>query len=239
MTNTIILNKQNNKLIFSINSNGKFEEKEFDFNKNLDLVGNIIEITSNINLSDDERKELCLKNKHVFVVDKSTISLKYRKDIAEVMFELLGISAFYIASQSMLTLYDNDLTSGIVIDSFENKLYAVPIFSENLIKNAVSEIKLGKRKNGINKVIDKKIMSTIRKCRVNQQMEIKENIIYSTCLSKNLIEQIDNFAGDIILGDPINGAKKIITLLDTHNCWITKEKYNKTGLCIIEKKCFN
>lgn len=239
MVKTIILNKQNDKLIFLTNINGKFEEKIFNFNKKLDLVGNIVEIYANDTLSDIEKEEISLKNKQVFVIDRSTISLKYRKDMAEVMFNLLDISKFYIASQSMLTLYDNDLSSGIVIDSCDDKLYTVPIFEENLVKNAVSEIKLDKNKNKYDYIINKKIKSTIRKCKINQQNDIKQYIIYSTNLSKELIENIDNFTGEIILGDPINGAKKIISLLNLHNCWITREKYDQNGSYIIEKKCFN
>ena len=35
MRKTIILNKQNDKLLFSTNFNGEFEEKIFDLNKNI------------------------------------------------------------------------------------------------------------------------------------------------------------------------------------------------------------
>lgn len=236
MRDTIILNIQNDKLIFSINSNEKFEEKHFKLNKNLDLMGNIIEILNDKKLSELERKKLSLKDKQIFIIDKSTISLKYRKDMAQILFELLDISAFYIASQSILALYDNNITSGLVIDYFDDQLFAIPIFNENIIKNAVSKIMLDE----INKKnITKKINSTVYKCKVNQQNEIKDNIVYSTSLPKELIENIDDFTGDIILGDPIIGAKKIIPLLNLHNCWVTKEKYKETGSYIVEKKCSN
>lgn len=241
MGKTIILNKQHDKLIMSVNLNNldyDFEDKEFILNKNLDLIGNVVQILNSDNLSNDEKKFLSLENSNIFVIDDSTISLKYRKDMADVMFKLLNISAFYIASQSLLSLYDNDITSGIIIDSFNDTLYAVPIFNENLIKNAITEIKIDNNED-LNTIIKKKIKSVNKKCKIYQQNFIKNDIIYSTNLPYTVIEEIDDFTGNIILGDPINGAKKIIPILDLHDYWITRDKYNETGSYIIEKKCFN
>lgn len=230
MDKTIILYKQNDKLIVCRSVDNVFDEKYFDYNNSLDLIGNIVAVFDN--------DEFTLKNKQIFIIDRSTVSLKYRKDIAEVFFELLGIAAFYITSQSMLALHDNNLESGIVIDCCDNKLYSIPIYDEKIIKTASSQIKFSSVKN-IKKIIERRISATIKKCKIDLQDSINENIVFSTTVPKAILDNIDDLSGDIVYGDPINGAKKMIHILNDNNIWITKQKYKEKGSCIIEKKCFS
>jgi len=71
------------------------------------------------------------------------------------------------------------------------------------------------------------------------QPDLLENIIYSANIPENILEKIDNLSGDIVMGDPISGAKKIIPWLNESKSWITKETYKQTGQEIIQQKCYN
>lgn len=241
MNNTVILHKQAEKIIFSIGCNGEYDDYEFEINNNLDFMGNIVSVIDSENQSLVDKETLSLKDKNVFIIDKPSISLQYRKDLAKIMFDLLNISSLYITSQSMLCLHDNDITTGLVVDYCDGKIFTVPIYDENLIKKSISEVKIGntKKSNLVKDKIEQKIKSTIKKCNVTQQIEIDDNIIFSSILPSDILEEIDGLNGDIIIGDALDGAKKIIPLLNSYNCWVTKEKYNQTGSHIIEKRCFN
>jgi hypothetical protein len=240
MNNSIIIYKQTDKITFSTYDNGAYVDTLFDTQPTLDLMGNIVYILQNQNDQNGQNGQIVLKDKNVFIIDNPLISFKYRNDMACVMFEILNISSFYVASQSMLCLHDNDITSGIVIDYCDDKIYAVPIYEEKIIKN-ITEVKIGNIKNSciLSDKIKNKISIALKGCDSEYQSDIIDNIIYSSSLPDAMLEKIDNFNGDIILGDPINGAKKIIPLLGTYKYWITKEKYKQTGADLIQKKCFN
>jgi actin-related protein len=214
MTNIILYT--NNKNIYIIFENqDSYTEYRYKLNDKYDFMGNLTSLIINNNLF--------FSNKNVLIIDQNN-NLRYRKDIGEIMFKLLNVSAFYITSQSLLSLIENDINSGLVIDYYNNNIHMIPIENNNIIKN---EIFILENNNSFISNIDKLI----------NQFEYTD-VIYSTNVPKKIIEKIDNFKGDIILGDPINGAKKFISYLDNNN-WITKEKFNEKGVYIIEKKCQN
>jgi len=133
MNNTIIIYNKFKHIIFSFCNNGVYDDTESLINPTLDLMGNIVLI-----LRDHE--DISFTGKRIFIVDNLSISFDYRNDIAHVMFELLNISAFYISSHSMLCLYDNDITSGVVISYYNNnKIQIVPIHNKKIMK--VNEMK--------------------------------------------------------------------------------------------------
>lgn len=225
---TIIIQKYNSKFVFSEYTNGDFDDKYFVDNK-LDIIGNLVNI-----LSDDKYS---VKNKNIFIIDQPTISFNDRRVIAEVLFGVLNVSGLYIASQSMLSLYDNDLSSGIIIDIYDNKIYNIPIHNEHILKSKIEEVVI--EKNDYPSVIKKKITNKINKLLHDCDVKITENIVLSTNLDKPIMDTFDDFNANYILGDPISGAKKIIPILDSYNGWITREKYKEIGANIIDKNCYN
>lgn len=61
------------------------------------------------------------------------------------MFETFNCPAFYIAVQSILSLYANGITTGIVLESGEGITYTVPVYEGNYLPHAVKKIDLGGR----------------------------------------------------------------------------------------------
>lgn len=224
MSKTIIIGKKGDKLLVCAD-----EDKLVDYNNDLDMMGNIVQTLLG--------KPDLIKNKQIFIIDKPTISLKYRKDMAHVMFELLGISAFYIATQSMLVLYDNDIVSGIVVDLYDEHLYSVPICEEKLIKKAIKKVKINNENIG---KIEQKNLLCKKQCKIREQNDIGDTVVYSTFVVNSCSPTFNNLTKDgMLFGDPISGAKKITKYLDKNKSWITKEKYKETGCTIIGKKCCN
>jgi len=140
------------------------------------LMGNIVSI-----LNDNEN--ISFVDKNIFIIDDSLISFDYRNDIAHVMFELLNISSFYISSQSMLSLHDNDMTTGVVINYLEkNKIQIVHIHQEKIIsvhEMNTSKINIDKIKNKINNLMKDN----------EYQLEIIENIIYGSNMPESILEK--------------------------------------------------
>src|SRR5690348_797500 len=111
MSNNIIVYKKLKKIVFSIYTDGAYTDTEYDLILSLDLMGNIVSVLNN-------NEGISFVNKNIFIIDDNLISFEYRNDIAHVMFELLNISSFYISSQSMLSLHDNDMATGVVINYY-------------------------------------------------------------------------------------------------------------------------
>ncbi|XP_047337777.1 actin-7-like [Impatiens glandulifera] len=65
-----------------------------------------------------------------------------REKMTQIMFETFHVPAMYVAIQSLLALYTNGLTTGIVLDSGHGVTHAVPIYDSNVLQDATFKMNL-------------------------------------------------------------------------------------------------
>nr|GEY27472.1 actin [Tanacetum cinerariifolium] len=83
------------------------------------------------------------KSYKVIVLDNGSGMVKEKT--AEIMFETFNIPAMYVVIQSVLSLYANGRTTGIVVESGDGISDVVPIYEGCAIFNAVRRLKLAYR----------------------------------------------------------------------------------------------
>ena len=256
MTNfneTLIFNKKNNKTEMSLIKSSLIDSTYYNYNNNIDFIGNILSIVQ------EHEPEKLFDEKNVMVVDGPVIDKNLRKDTAEVMFELMGCTSLYICSQSILTLYDMEESTVLIVYYYDNKLYSVPIIEERIIDKSIQEIKLGNCKNkniisgkiiekinrsieeldSTKKLYDLKTKSYNNSLLVNKTFGV-DDIIFSEYMPNKLFDRNEDiFNNEPIIADPLCGGAKLSVVLNDYNCWITKDKFNENGRNIIDKKCFN
>ncbi|GJR45728.1 actin-104 [Tanacetum coccineum] len=91
--------------------------------------------------------ELCVNTEDypVLLTEAPLTSMANREKMAEIMFETFNIPAMYVAIQSVLSLYANGRTTGIVVESGDGISDVVPIYEGYAIFNAVRRLKLAGR----------------------------------------------------------------------------------------------
>ncbi|KAM9993370.1 hypothetical protein ACTFIZ_011330 [Dictyostelium cf. discoideum] len=65
-----------------------------------------------------------------------------RERITQIMFETFDTPNFYLANQSVLSLYSKGRINGIVLDSGNNITYTVPIYEGYSIPNSINQLKI-------------------------------------------------------------------------------------------------
>ncbi|XP_053307783.1 uncharacterized protein LOC128469991 [Spea bombifrons] len=71
--------------------------------------------------------------------------LKNREKMAEVMFEVFGVPAMYVALQATLALYTSGRTTGIVVDSGDGVTHTVPLYEGYCVQDAISRLNVAGR----------------------------------------------------------------------------------------------
>lgn len=59
-----------------------------------------------------------------------------REKMIQIMFEVFGVRAFYVTTNSLLRLYSSGLTTGMVLDSGDGVTYAQPIYKGHVVPGA-------------------------------------------------------------------------------------------------------
>ncbi|KAN0042437.1 hypothetical protein ACTFIV_005002 [Dictyostelium citrinum] len=65
-----------------------------------------------------------------------------REKITQIMFEQFDTPNFYLANQSVLSLYSKGRINGIVLDSGYNITYSVPIYQGHSIPNSINQLEI-------------------------------------------------------------------------------------------------
>merc|ERR1712194_351740 len=68
-----------------------------------------------------------------------------RETMSSIMFEQLGVQQLLIQLQAVLSLYANDLTTGMFLDIGDGVSYTVPIFSGFAIPHAMMRVNFAGR----------------------------------------------------------------------------------------------
>ena len=66
-----------------------------------------------------------------------------REKMTQIMFEVFNVPCLYASTQTMLALYSNGRTSGIVCDAGDGVTHTVPIFEGYSIPHAIQRMNLG------------------------------------------------------------------------------------------------
>ena len=81
--------------------------------------------------------------KHPVLLTEVPLNPKYnREKMTQTLFESFEVPNLYVASQSVLALYDSGRTTGIVVDSGDGISHSVPIYEGHAISHAVSPLRL-------------------------------------------------------------------------------------------------
>ena len=70
---------------------------------------------------------------------------KNRAKMAQIMFEVFNVPCLYVSISSVLALYSNGRTSGVVCDSGEGVSHTVPIYEGYVIPHAMQRMDLAGR----------------------------------------------------------------------------------------------
>jgi actin-related protein len=83
------------------------------------------------------------KSHPVIVTEAPFASYKNREEMAEILFEKLGVGSLYITNTSTLALYANGKTTGVVVDIGYQTTSFVPVYEGFVLNHAVSKVDTG------------------------------------------------------------------------------------------------
>ena len=172
------------------------------------LVANTTDMKLLLNRIQNELKILNNKEMPIFLTEPPFTPKKYKKEMAELLFESYDCPSIFFGTQGVLSLYSFGKTDGVVLESGDGVTQVVPVYNGYKLDHAVEKInfagedvssylKLLLRKNGIY------IHSTSEQCLYNEMKEsiceLKGNSIienkyrtkvHSTELSDKKVEEI-------------------------------------------------
>ncbi|KAJ5073452.1 actin indirect flight muscle-related [Anaeramoeba ignava] len=82
---------------------------------------------------------------HPILLTEVPFNPKNREKTTQIMFETFNIPAFYLANQSVLSLYASGILTGIVIESGDGVSHIVPIYEGYTLPHAIMRIDLAGR----------------------------------------------------------------------------------------------
>jgi len=172
------------------------------------LVNTTTDMKLLLNRVQNELKILNNKEIPIFLTEPPFTPKKYKKEMAELLFESYDCPSIFFGTQGVLSLYSFGKTDGVVLESGDGVTQVVPVYNGYKLEHAVEKINFGGedvsnylklllRKNGIY------IHSTSEQCLYN---EMKESIcelkgtsiidnkyrtkVHSTELSDKKVEEI-------------------------------------------------
>ena len=83
------------------------------------------------------------KTHSVIVTEAPFATYENKKNMAEVLFEHLGVESLYITNTSTLSLYANGKTTGTVVDIGYQTTSFVPIYEGFILNHAVTKVDTG------------------------------------------------------------------------------------------------
>ena len=92
---------------------------------------------NNLNITSSEHS--------VVLTDSVAISSDQREKMIEVMFETYNVPTFYVAYQPLLSLYANNILTGVVLEIGDELTQVVPIYNNNIITEGIRTINFGGR----------------------------------------------------------------------------------------------
>ncbi|KAN0042697.1 hypothetical protein ACTA71_012620 [Dictyostelium dimigraforme] len=153
-----------------------------------------------------------------------------RERITQIMFETFNIDNFYLANQSVLSLYSKGRLNGIVLDSGNQITYTVPIYQGHSIPNSINQLNIAG--NSITQYLMKSLLNENNKETINNNFKTtttttttgeKEEII------KDIKERFGyislNYNNDLYSTSIINEIQKSYQLPDGKIISIGKERF--------------
>ncbi|XP_070619012.1 actin, cytoplasmic type 5-like isoform X4 [Erythrolamprus reginae] len=76
-------------------------------------------------------------------IENGFISKSHREKMTQIMFESFHVSAFYLATQAVLSLYASGRTTGVVLDIKSNGMDLVPVYEGYAVGPAIVRMDMG------------------------------------------------------------------------------------------------
>jgi len=99
-----------------------------------------------------------------------------REKLAEIVFEKLGVPAFYLVKNAVLAAFANGRVSGLVIDSGATHTSATPVYDGYCLKNAVVHFPIGGDfiVDHCSKMLEKEKIEVVPHYKISSKREVKD-----------------------------------------------------------------
>ena len=113
-----------------------------------------------------------------------------REKMAEIMFESIQVSKFYVAIQAVMSLYSAGRTTGLVVDSGDGVSHTVPVYEGFSIPHAINRMDIAGRV--LTGYVKKLVLEHLGEDMTSSsEMEVVKGIKESLCFVAETSEQYD------------------------------------------------
>ncbi|KIK11511.1 hypothetical protein PISMIDRAFT_19454 [Pisolithus microcarpus 441] len=126
----------------------------------------------------DAKLKVDPRRRKVLLTEPPTNLKANRQQMVQVMFEEYGFQGVYVAIQTVLTLYAEGLTTGVVVDSGDGVTYIVPVYEGFALPHLTRRLDIA----AFNRTADFETMREIKEklCYVSYDLDLDQRLSEET-----------------------------------------------------------